>query len=90
MTLYYRSNVTNEQWEILSELIPSGKKGGRKRSVDMQAIALRNPIHFVCGLCLANASRAKIALWKTVYHYFRKWGKDGTWEQIRSSTTFDW
>ncbi|NJM70111.1 MAG: transposase [Scytonema sp. RU_4_4] len=20
--------------------------------------------------------------WKTVYHYFRQWRKDGTWQQI--------
>ncbi|MFH7027366.1 MAG: transposase [Heteroscytonema crispum UTEX LB 1556] len=72
MTPYYPSNLTNEQWEILSELIPSGKKGGRKRSVDMQAIALRNPIHFVCGRGGECFPRI-FALWKTVYHYFRKW-----------------
>jgi transposase len=34
----YPSNLTNEQWELLSELIPQAKTGGRKRSVDMQAI----------------------------------------------------
>jgi putative transposase len=34
----YPSNLTLEQWELLSELIPGSKTGGRKRSVDTQAI----------------------------------------------------
>lgn len=49
-------NLTLEQWELLSGLIPKPKSGGRKRSVDMQAIALRNPIHIMCGLRVANAN----------------------------------
>ena len=51
----YPSNLTLEQWELLSGLIPKPKSGGRKRSVDMQAITLRNPIHIMCGLRVANA-----------------------------------
>ncbi|WP_442946586.1 transposase [Nostoc sp. 'Peltigera malacea cyanobiont' DB3992] len=34
----YPSNLTLEQWELLSGLIPKPKTGGRKRSVDMQAL----------------------------------------------------
>ena len=49
-------NLTSEQWELLSGLIPAPKTGGRKRSVAMQAIALRNPIHLMCGLRVANAA----------------------------------
>jgi transposase len=52
-------NLTLEQWEVLSRLIPESKPGGRKRSVDMQAIALRNPLHLVCGLCMAFAKRLR-------------------------------
>lgn len=32
----YPSNLTSPQWQLLSELIPEGKTGGRKRSVDME------------------------------------------------------
>jgi transposase len=32
-------NLTSEQWELLSGLIPAPKTGGRKRSVEMEAIA---------------------------------------------------
>jgi hypothetical protein len=34
----YPSNLTSKQWELLSGLIPAAKKGGRKRSVDMETV----------------------------------------------------
>ncbi|MBD1904363.1 IS5/IS1182 family transposase, partial [Funiculus sociatus GB2-A5] len=38
MTSSYPSNLTQEQWELLSSLIPKAKPGGRPRTVDMQAV----------------------------------------------------
>ncbi len=55
MSPSYPSNLTLEQWELLSGLIPKPKTGGRKRSVDMQAIVNARKVHFVCRLCVANA-----------------------------------
>ncbi|MEH1889644.1 MAG: hypothetical protein V7K92_09345 [Nostoc sp.] len=39
----YPSNLTSEQWELLSGLIPAPKTGGRKRNVDMQAMSDDKP-----------------------------------------------
>ncbi|MEH2466008.1 hypothetical protein [Nostoc sp.] len=39
----YPSNLTSEQWELLSGLIPAPKTGGQKRSVDMQAMSDDKP-----------------------------------------------
>ncbi|MFS0518710.1 transposase [Nostoc sp. UIC 10607] len=47
----YPSNLNSEQWELLSGLIPAPKTGGRKRSVDMQAIV---NIGIVCCLSFVN------------------------------------
>jgi putative transposase len=77
----YPSNLTSEQWELLSGLIPGPKTGGRKRSVDMQAIV--NAIFYI--LCAASGWRMlpnDFPKWKTVYHYERQWRKDGTWQEI--------
>lgn len=50
MTPSYPSNLTSEQWELLSGLIPAGKKGSRKRSVDMEAVV--NAIFYIlCAGC---------------------------------------
>lgn len=77
----YPSNLTSEQWELLSTLIPAAKKGGRKRSVDMEAVV--NGIFYVlCSGCAWRMLPHDFPNWKTVYHYFRQWRKDGTWHNI--------
>ncbi len=77
----YPSNLTSEQWELLSGLIPAAKGGGRKRSVDMEAVV--NAIFYVlCAGCAWRMLPHDFPKWKTVYHYFRQWRKDGTWQRI--------
>ncbi|MEH2299722.1 MAG: IS5 family transposase [Nostoc sp.] len=74
-------NLTSEQWELLSGLISAAKKGGRKRSVDMEAVV--NAIFYIlCAGCAWRMLPHDFPSWKTVYHYFRQWRKDGTWQQI--------
>jgi putative transposase len=77
----YPSNLTTEQWQLLSELIPKAKKGGRKRSVDMEAV-INAILYILCAGCAWRMLPHDFPNWKTVYHYFRQWRKDGTWQQI--------
>ncbi|MBN3938931.1 IS5 family transposase [Nostoc sp. NMS9] len=77
----YPSNLTLEQWEILSGLIPQPKSGGRKRSVDMQAI-VNAILYILCAGCAWRMLPNDFPKWKTVYHYFRQWRQNGTWQQI--------
>lgn len=77
----YPSNLTYEQWELLSGLIPSAKKGGRKRSVDMRAI-VNAILYILCAGCAWRMLPNDFPKWKTVYHYFRQWRIDGTWQRI--------
>jgi transposase len=77
----YPSNLTLEQWELLSGLIPQPKTGGRKRSVDMQAI-VNAILYILCAGCAWRMLPKDFPKWKTVYHYFRQWRQDGTWQQI--------
>lgn len=81
MSPSYPSNLTQEQWELLAGLIPAGKSGGRPRRVDMQAVV--NAILYVlCAGCAWRMLPSDFPRWKTVYHYFRVWRIDGTWERI--------
>ncbi|WP_442941757.1 IS5 family transposase [Nostoc sp.] len=77
----YPSNLTLEQWEILSGLIPKPKSGGRKRSVEMQAI-VNAILYILCAGCAWRMLPNDFPKWKTVYHYFRQWRQDATWQQI--------
>ena len=81
MNPYYPSNLTQKQWELLSGLIPTAKTGGRKRSVDMQSV-MNAIMYILCAGCAWRMLPNDFPKWKTVYHYFRQWRKDGTWERI--------
>lgn len=77
----YPSNLTSEQWKLLSGLIPKPKTGGRKRNVDMQAL-VNAILYILCAGCAWRMLPNDFPKWKTVYHYFRQWRKDGTWQEI--------
>ena len=38
MKTSYRTNLTDEQWEIIRILIPEAKSGGRPRTVEMREV----------------------------------------------------
>ena len=71
MKTSYRTNLTDEQWEIIKTLIPAAKNGERPRSVDMREII--NGIFYVLVAGCA---------WYLLPHDFRKWRIDGDWQRI--------
>ena len=36
--LRYPSDLTDEEWSLIEPLIPPGKRGGRKREVDIREV----------------------------------------------------
>ena len=80
----YPSDLSSQEWAILSPLIPPAKPGGRPRSTDMCAVI--NAI-----LYLDRTGGQWRALpheyppWSTVWSYFRRWRKDGTWQRIHTA-----
>jgi putative transposase len=81
MSPSYPSNLTQEQWELLEGLIPAAKPGGRPGSVDMQAV-VNAILYILCAGCAWRMLPSDFPHWKTVYHYFRTWRTDGTWERM--------
>ena len=49
MELSYPTDLTEEQWELLSPLLASSKPGGRPRSVPL--IAIINAIFYIVAGC---------------------------------------
>ena len=81
MSKAYPSNLTQAQFELLNDLIPKPKLGGRPREVNMCEVL--NAIFYV----LVEGVRWRslpgdFPAWQTVYTYFRQWRKDGTWLQM--------
>jgi putative transposase len=81
MSKSYPSNLTQDQFELLNDLIPAPKPGGRPREVDMWEIL--NAIFYVLVEgCRWRALPGDFPAWQTVYTYFRNWRKDETWVLI--------
>lgn len=81
MTKAYPSNLTWEQWELIAELFPSAKPGGRPRTIAMYAVV--NAIFYVLSEgCTWRGLPGDFPCWSTVYGYFRSWRTDGTWVKI--------
>lgn len=80
----YPSDLTDEQWEIINELIPcprKSKKGGRPRSVDMREVL--NTIFYQCRSgCQWDMLPHDLLPKSTVYDYFACWRDDGTLRKI--------
>ena len=80
----YPSDLTDRQWRRLAPLIPPAKPGGRPRSADMREVV--NAILYVLRNGVVwRALPHDFPPWKTAYHYFRAWRKDGTWEHIHDA-----
>ena len=81
MSKAYPSNLTPAQFELLSDLIPESKPGGRPREVEMWEVL--NAIFYVLVEGVRwRALPGDFPVWQTVYTYFRHWRKDGTWVQM--------
>ena len=79
----YPSDLTEAEWAILGPLVPAPKPGGRpaqharREIVDAILYVLRNGVAW-------RALPHDLPPWQTVYDYFRRWRRDGTWEAINA------
>ena len=80
----YPTDLTDRQWRRLAPLLPPPKAAGRPRAVDRRELVdailyvLRNGITW-------RALPHDFPPWRTVYHYFRLWRLDGTWDRIHEA-----
>jgi putative transposase len=88
MSKAYPSNLTLDQYEMLSDLIPEPKAGGRPRTVDLWEV-LNGIFYILVEGVRWRALPGDFPPWQTVYTYFRNWRKDGTWVKMHDSLR-DW
>ena len=77
----YPTDLTDRQWECIKKHIPPAKPGGRPRTLDMRAV-INAILYIVVGGCHWRMLPRSYPKWKSVYHYFRMWRDDGTWQRI--------
>jgi putative transposase len=77
----YRSDLTNEQWQLIHDLFPAGKSTGRPRTVDLREVV--NAILYQARTgCQWEYLPHDLLPKSTVWDYFVAWQKDGTWQNV--------
>lgn len=82
-TTLYPTDLTDEQWNVLQLALPPRKarKGRGRPPADLRRICSAL-FYFVRSGCAWRLLPRDFGPWKTVYHYFRLWTKQGCWKII--------
>jgi putative transposase len=80
----YPSDLSVEAWDILAPLLPVNQGQGRPLELALRAI-LNAILYVVRTGCQWRSLPKDYPKWSSIYYHFRKWCKDGTWEQINTA-----
>jgi putative transposase len=80
-TQTYPSDLTDGQWRLIEPLLPKAKPGGRPRSTDLRQV-VNGILYLVRAGCSWRMLPHDFGPWPTVYDYFRRYRRDGTWQRI--------
>jgi len=79
---FYESSLTDAQWEVLEPMLPKPSKMGRPPT-DRRRI-IDAVLYIVKGGIQWRLLPHDFPPWKTVYHVYRKWTLNHTWEALNA------
>jgi putative transposase len=77
----YSTDLTDAEWECIKPYVPAPSKRGRPR-IHGSRIILDAIFYVLRSGCPWRLLPRDFPPWKTVYHWFRKWRIDGTFERL--------
>jgi putative transposase len=77
----YPSDLSDAQWDLIKDLIPPAKSGGRDRVVDMREV-INTLMYQARTGCQWGFLPHDLVAKSTVWDYFVAWQKDGTWQRL--------
>jgi putative transposase len=80
----YQSDLSDAEWACIQPHLPVPNPGGRPRVHALREI-LDGVFYLVRSGCAWRLLPHDFPPWKTVYHYFRAWRLDGTWERMNAA-----
>ncbi len=80
----YPSDLTDSQWNHIKDLFPKPKATGRPREVDFREV-VNAVLYLVFTGCQWRFIPTDYPKWQTVYYYFSRWQKDGTWYRMHET-----
>jgi putative transposase len=77
----YPSDLTDEQWALIEDLLPPAKPGGRPREVSLREVV--NAIMYLLRTgCAWRLLPHDFPKWNIVYHYFWQFRREDIWRDI--------
>jgi putative transposase len=80
----YPTDLSDKEWKMIEPHIPTPIGHGRPRIHSLREI-LNAIFYLLRSGCQWRMLPNDFPRWPTVYHYFRKWRIDGTWERINQA-----
>jgi putative transposase len=84
MRKVYQTDLSDVEWSCLESHLPAPKADGRPRIHPLREI-LDAIFYVVRSGCAWRLLPHDFPPWKTVYHYFRSWRLDGSWERMHAA-----
>src|ERR671914_438654 len=80
----YPTDLSDVEWRCLDDHLPASHNHGRPRLHSPREI-LNAIFYLLKSGCAWRLLPHDFPPWKTVYHYFRSWRLDGTWERLHAA-----
>lgn len=77
----YPSDLTDQQWELVEELIPAALPGGRPRETDMREV-VNAILYLTRSGCQWDMLPHDLPSKSTTYEYFAAWRDNGVWQRM--------
>jgi transposase len=77
----YPSDLTDLQWAAIAPMVPDATPGGRPRKAAKREI-VEAILYLLRAGCAWRLLPHDFPPWQTVYHYFRRWQREGVWARV--------
>ncbi len=84
----YPTDLSDRQWRRIEQLVPPPKPGGRPARYARREVV--NAILYQArNGCVWRALPHDLPPYRIVFHYFRAWQRDGTWDRLHDRLRAD-
>jgi transposase len=80
----YPTDLTDEQWRRIEFWVPKPKPGGRPANYERREI-VNAVLYQARSSCPWRALPHDLPPYRIVFHYFRRWQRDDTWQKIHDA-----
>ena len=84
----YPTDLTGDQWRRITQLVPAPKPGGRPARYARREI-VNAILYQTRNGCVWRALPHDLPPYRIVFHYFRLWQTDGTWDRLHDRLRAD-